>query len=72
MKVFVWQELARVTDNYHPGGGLLIVATSLETAKVLAKAHDDCIEINEEPTLVLDLVGEAEPRVMVFQDAGCC
>lgn len=37
MKIFIWNELKEVSDNYHAEGGLLIIAESIKRAEEIAK-----------------------------------
>lgn len=73
MKAFVWVDIDKVTDNYHPGGGLLVVAESLEAARALVaeQVRSDCAALTDEPDRQFDAVAEA-PFHVVFRDAGCC
>ena len=35
-KVFIWNIVAYLTNNYHSSGGLVVIADNLEDAKILA------------------------------------
>lgn len=71
MKVFVWRCLDQVSENYHPEGGLLVVAESL--AEAINKAEENrYIKADSDPDFVYDILGAVEPVVVVFPDAGCC
>jgi hypothetical protein len=70
MKLFLWDRLDKVSGNYHTEGGLVIIANSLEGAKILASS-DEKIVIDREPTLTLN-TDATEPQVFVFENAGCC
>lgn len=88
MKAFIWQNVRNVSTSYHSGGGVLIVAESLEAARARFKAElgpsvdssedqdgndNDGDVYTSEPDRVLDLVDGQEPlSIMVFKDAGCC
>jgi len=72
MKVFVWEELDNVSPNYHSEGGLLVVAESLSAAIVLAESKDFVVVGETEPDYVYETTDDAEPRVLVFPNAGCC
>ncbi len=37
MKIFVWERLEQATDNWHPEGGVMVVAETVEHAKDLAQ-----------------------------------
>lgn len=81
MNVYIWDRLECVSANYHSGGGLLIVAESLEAARqIIAEKLDDpgprypvnCDGKTVDPTVVLPTSDNASPMMMVFPDAGCC
>lgn len=67
MKLFIWQYIEDLTNNYHSGGGLVVVAESLEAAKKLNYAVKD-----KAPDKTFDLVGEVQEEQFVFPDVGCC
>ena len=72
MKVFVWQWLNHVSDNYHEGGGCTVVAEDLARAKVIAtEAGVEFDEQSNEPD-VYELKDSVEEKVFIFPDAGCC
>jgi hypothetical protein len=71
MKVFVWQYVSELTDNYHSGGGLIVFADNVERAKELAEAQGVTFSESELPDVVRNVDGEEE-MVFVMPDAGCC
>lgn len=72
MKVFVWKEILRATDNYHPYGGLVVFAETEERARELANMERGCKLMPEEvPDEVREVVGGGE-LVFIMRDAGCC
>ena len=74
MKLFIWKDLDGLTFQWHDGGSLLVVAVSLEAAKLLV-ANDESIPDGlelPEPATVYELAGEIAPSVVVFPDKGCC
>lgn len=83
MNIYIWKNLLEVTSNYHPEGGLAVVARSLDHAKeVVAHYYDDNYDpewstaprpnLDIEPDAVYTLANEETPRVFVFPNAGCC
>lgn len=72
MKVFVWDYLDNVSSSYHSDGGLLVVAETLEAAVKLAEQEPSVVVGEEQPTVVYETTEDAEQRVMVFPNAGCC
>lgn len=74
MKIFLFQRIKQVSYNYHPEGGLAIVAKDKEHALKLIE-QDEYINISKEEwneVIVYNLSDDEEPRVFVFPDAGCC
>lgn len=70
MKLFVFDELDGLTNNYHDGGGLIVVAKSLAGAKKVNPNIGDA-----KPDKVFDLAEKHESDAgyeVVFPDAGCC
>lgn len=87
MKVFIWDYVANLTNAYHSSGGLVVVAASLDDARVLIKnatidndndvpysqrIDDDCKALTEPPARTYDTTEDAAPEVFVFPNAGCC
>ena len=76
MKVFIWKNIKKLTDNYHSDGGLVIVAETLQRAIELAEARGvefskgDYDELT--PSNVYNTDDSAEEKVFIFPDAGCC
>jgi hypothetical protein len=71
---YLWHEIPNVTDRYHPGGSVLVIATCLEDAHnlILETIGAHCEALSVEPTRTW-LVPDDSPReVLVFPDAGCC
>ena len=74
MKMFIFKELSQVSDNYHSEGGLAVIAKDKDQVYQLIEEYGD-IEITEDEwheVWIYDLVGDVEPEVFVFPDAGCC
>jgi hypothetical protein len=74
MKVFVWADVDRCSDNYHANGGVVVFADSEERARELANATRGCaIKESETPDDVRGIAGEDQPEaVFIFPNAGCC
>ena len=75
MTVFIWSGLSHLTDNYHHGGGLVVVAESLEQARELFKpplVPAECDAFTVEPDRALPVPDDAKEEVFIFEDAGCC
>ena len=78
MFIVILENLAAVSDHYHHGGGLAIVASSFEEALALANARPG-VEITVEDIKAALKEGNLYevkehhlPKVYVFPDAGCC
>jgi hypothetical protein len=69
VNVYVWEDLDGLTDSWHDGGGVLVVAESLDRARALIPGKGDR---DYEPDLVLPVAGDTAERVIVFPNAGCC
>ena len=80
MKIFIWKRIKEATDHYHTEGGVVVIAKSENSARHLANNwiseesyNGNCkIYDGEQPDLILDCVGDIDPTVFVFPDAGCC
>lgn len=74
MKMFIFEYLNQVSPNYHPEGGLVVIAKDKEQVIELIKKYGN-IEITKEEweeVIIYELKHNEEPRVFVFPDAGCC
>lgn len=71
MKVFVWQSLSCVSDNYHSDGGLVVFAETEDRAYQLATEQGVRFYENESPDDVRVVEGGIE-AVYVMPNAGCC
>lgn len=76
MQLFLFRRIEQVSENYHPEGGLVIVANDLEGAMSLIREDEHIKPTGEEWTkvIVYELMpGHGyQPAVYVFPDAGCC
>ena len=41
MNVYIWESIEFVSDNYHDGGGLVVVAESLDAARELLRVETE-------------------------------
>jgi hypothetical protein len=78
MKIFIWENVSHVSDSYHGGGGVAVVAATLERARELLpspKPYGEdvkrCEAHDVAPTATYETTA-SEERVFVFPDAGCC
>lgn len=72
MKVFVWEWLNHVSDNYHEGGGCTVVAEDLARAKLIASAKGVMFDDESQEPTVYELKDSVDEKVFIFPDAGCC
>lgn len=73
MKLFMWERVKKLTSNYHPDGGLVVIAENETRARQLfAEQAGAGTELPAEQAP--DVVRETEgpEGVWVFPDAGCC
>jgi len=76
MKIFILTNVGQLTNNWHSGGGLVIVAENLEAAKELIKNEEE-IKITDDEwngTINYDLNNHSSNIgcYYIFPDAGCC
>ena len=74
MNIYVFEDLQNVSGNYHPGGGAVIVALDIESAKIFA-GDTEYLEISDEDwenVTIYELAEYYEAKVYIFPDAGCC
>jgi hypothetical protein len=69
MKIFIWERVSYLTDNYHHEGGCAVIAENLESAR--KTLPEDCQAQTEEPDLISE-IEHKEPKTFIFPDAGCC
>lgn len=71
MILFIWQDAQSITDNWHSGGSVVVIAPDEARARELANAVENCnIDESEMPEKVGNI--ESGERVWIFPDAGCC
>jgi hypothetical protein len=76
VKAFVWDYIDCVTENYHAGGGVLVIAESLDKAVAMIPRTNGDGDREPKPlgppTAVYELAEDCNPSLLVFPDAGCC
>jgi hypothetical protein len=72
-KMFVWQYVEGLTNNYHDGGGTLVIADDLGSARELLKKEvpQGSSVFKDDPSYMAPVMSE-EDKVFIFPDAGCC
>ncbi len=75
MKIFIFEEVEELTDRYHPGGALVVIAENETEARELIKT-DQNIKLSKEEweeVIIYNLKDETVlSRMFIFPDAGCC
>lgn len=74
MKIFIFERLDQVTPEWHPEGGLVVIAKNIEHVNELIR-FEDFIEISDEEwntVKVYELKGDVKPEIITFRDTGCC
>lgn len=74
-RIFIWEYCNNVTEAYHTGGGVMIIADDLETARknwIEEEKLEDCELLTDDPDETYELNGRPENKIIIFPDAGCC
>ena len=71
-KIWIFEYLEKVSNNYHEGGGLVVVSSNLEQAKFDVKAQKDIEVSDEDWSNALAGKTDLPKRIIVFPDSGCC
>lgn len=72
MKVFVWERIQKVSNAWHPEGGLVVFADTENRARELANQEEGCkLRPEEKPDEIREVLG-GEEKVFTMLDAGCC
>lgn len=73
MKIFILEYVEQLTGNYHPEGGLVVIADNLERAKEICGEQDGCEPSEKEwdKAVVYDCTA-IEEKIFVFPNTGCC
>lgn len=74
MKIFIFQHVDKCSPNYHPEGGLVLIAKDIEQAKLFLKEKDH-IEITDEEwedVESFELADNVESKYWIMPNAGCC
>lgn len=88
MNIYIFEEVSKLTTNYHSDGGLVIVAESLERAVALfnegveAEQKERFSRSENPPALTMEEIEKVKlyplkynsqkEEVFIFPDAGCC
>lgn len=72
--MYVWETVGDLTNSYHDGGGVVVIADNMEAARELLKTHGarkGCEAFTASPDFSAP-VETNEDKVFIFPDAGCC
>jgi len=73
MTVFIFPRINLLTDHWHPEGGAVVIAESLEQAVAMLRERGGSPTDEEIGKVEFHpLAGAAMPKVFIFPDAGCC
>lgn len=74
MKQYIWDYHAPVSNNYHDGGGLVIITDGNYQDVWDKYFKDECLEGDSKlpiPDLMFNIESDKE-HILVFFDSGCC
>jgi hypothetical protein len=72
--IYIFEEVEFLTNSYHEGGGLVVIASDLDELKELVKV-DKYIHLTEseiDSAKIFELKDSPPSEYFVFPDAGCC
>lgn len=70
MKLFIWEYVVGITNNYHDGGGVVIIADEYERA--WREEWPNWDGDVPEPDRTIPVGDDEQTGVYIFADAGCC
>jgi len=74
MFIYIFESVRQVSDNWHGGGSVVVVAEDRNHAKRLIDATSfvEVTETDWEGVRFYPLEGPVKSEVFIFPDAGCC
>tara|TARA_R110000868_G_scaffold203969_8_gene451962 strand:- start:2413 stop:2637 length:225 start_codon:yes stop_codon:yes gene_type:complete len=74
MKIFIFENVAECSGNYHSDGGAVIIAESIEAAKELIADISEFEPTDEEWENVemFNISDVTKPKYWIMPNAGCC
>lgn len=76
MKIFILTNVEQLTNSYHPEGGLVIIAETIEAAKELIKNEGEMKITDDEWNMVISYnLNDYNSNIgcyYIFPNAGCC
>ncbi len=71
MKIFIWENIEKLTDNWHSNGGLVVIAENITRAKELAREKG--VKFGKGYTgAITHKIDAIKEKVYIFENAGCC
>lgn len=67
MKTFIWEVVDELTDEFHSSGGLVVIAETIQKARILVPQIKD-----QKPDFEYKCEGIDVEKVFVFPNVGCC
>lgn len=71
-KLYIYEYVDDVSNNYHSGGGLVIITSGNPSDVWRAERRNPDREDLGEPDRIIDVADTEADAVYPFQDAGCC
>lgn len=71
MKIFIFENLEKITGNWHPEGGCAVIAENIERAMELMTEKGWEKDDKDSTPEVYGIESEDE-RVIIFPNSGCC
>lgn len=75
MQIFIFERVEELTGNYHPEGGLAVIAKNLEDCIKFANSEKQ-INLSEQEISDVKVFSlsdkNIENQIFIFPDSGCC
>ena len=72
MNIYIWNNVKKCSNNYHPEGGVVVFADTIEEARFLANKTEGCAVTDAEKPDEVRRCADGEKKVFIMPDAGCC
>jgi uncharacterized membrane protein YvbJ len=73
MNVYIFSRVRKVSNLYHEGGGLVVIARDIEQVAQLVKSTNGVVRLDEDEikdVITYPLEGEHEAKIFSFPDNG--
>ena len=71
MKLFLYENLATVSDHWHSGGSILVVAEDISMVQKIVNDTSEHVVLDKSPSLVLNIESDKQ-FAKIFLNVGCC